>query len=174
MKKMFVLVAALMISVMVCGGAMAADLKIGIVDLYKALNESESGKKAKTELESFAKSKQSGLEDKARTIERLRGELEKQGSVLSKDARKSKEEELERVTRDAQRLAADAQTEFRKKENELTGGVLKDIRVVINDIAKEEKYTLILERADGLVLFADNAIDLTDKVIKKFNASGKK
>lgn len=171
MKKIMIVLAACLMTALVFGTASAAEVKIGVVDLYKALNESEPGKKAKTELESFVRTKQSSLEDKGKAIERLRGELEKQGSVLSKDARKAKEEELERVTRDAQRLMSDSQAELRKKENELTGGVLKEIRVVIDEIAKAENYTLVLEKADGLVLYRSATIDFTDKVIKKYNAS---
>ncbi len=171
MKKLMVVLAACLMAALVFGNASAADVKIGVVDLLKALTESDKGKKAKDELESFARSKQSVLEEKGRTIERLRGELEKQGSVLSKDARKVKEDELERVTRDAQRLMTDSQAEFRKKENELTGAVLRDIRVVIDEIAKAEGYTIVLEKADGLVLYRSASLDFTDKVIQKYNAS---
>lgn len=171
MKNIMMVLASCLMAVMLFGTASASEVKIGVVDLRKALVESETGKKAKAELESFVRAKQSGLEEKGRTIERLRGELEKQGSVLSKDARKAKEEELERVTRDAQRLMSDAQAELSKKENELTGAVLKDLRAVIDEIAKTEKYTIVLEKADGLVLYRSAAIDFTDKVIQKYNAS---
>jgi len=159
---------------------LAADaaLKIGLVDLYKAVNESEQGKKAKSELESLIKSKQNSLEDKGKAIERIKGELEKKSGVLSADAKKSKEDEFERLTREYQRTAADSQNEVRKKEGELTGRIVKDIRDIITAIAQEEQYTLIIEKAEGLVLFSDKGLDITDKVIQRINSgkhsSGKK
>ena len=52
----------------------AADMKVGIVDLMKALNESDSGKKAKTDLEVLIKSKQSVLDEKGKEIEKLKAE----------------------------------------------------------------------------------------------------
>ncbi|MEW6738313.1 MAG: OmpH family outer membrane protein [Nitrospirota bacterium] len=154
----------------------AETLKIGIVDLLKALNESESGKRAKTDLESLIKSKQASIEEKGKNIEKLRTEFEKQAAIISPEAKKAKEEELERLIRDYQRIVADSQAEVKKKEGELTGEILKDLREMINKIAQEEGYTLILEHAEGLVLYANKSLDLTDKVIKRYNESkaGKK
>jgi outer membrane protein len=154
----------------------AETLKVGIVDLLKALNESEAGKRAKTDLESLIKSKQTSIEEKGKNIEKLRTDLEKQAAIISPEAKKAKEEELERLIRDYQRIVADSQAEVKKKEGELTGEILKDLRETINKIAQEEGYTLILEHAEGLVLYANKSLDITDKVIKRYNESkaGKK
>jgi len=150
----------------------AADsAKIGFVDLVKALNESESGKKAKTDLEFLIKSKQVTIDEKGKTIEKGKNDLEKQASVLSQEARKSKEEELERQIREYQRLVSDSQSEVKKKESELTGDILKEIRTIIQKIGQDEAYTLILENAEGQILYAIKEIDLTDLVIRKHNES---
>ncbi len=150
----------------------AADtLKLGFVDLVRALNESESGKKAKADLEFLIKSKQVTIDEKGKAIEKGKNDLEKQASVLSQDARKSKEEELERLIREYQRLVSDSQGEVKKKEGELTGDILKDIRAIIQKIGQDEAYTLILENAEGQILYSKKEIDLTDVVIKKHNES---
>ena len=65
--------------------------KIGIVDLSRAVNESEQGKKAKGELEVVVKKKQEALDEKGKALEKLKAEIEKQGSVMSAEARKNKE-----------------------------------------------------------------------------------
>lgn len=147
----------------------AQELKIGYVDLRLALNESEAGKKAKTELESMIKIKQAAIDEKGKAIDKLKGDLEKQASVLSEEARKSKEEEIERHIREYQRLVQDSQTEVKKKETELTGAILKELREIIDKIGKEENYTLILENVEGLILYSKKDIDLTEKVIKVYN-----
>jgi len=150
--------------------ASAADMqKIGYVDLRVALNESETGKKAKGELEAIVKSKQSSIEEKGKSIEKLKGELEKQGSVLSAEARKAKEEEIERQTRDWQRLLQDSQNEIKKKEEKLTGTILRELRGIIVRIGEEEGYSLILENYEGLILFASKDMDITAKVVKRYN-----
>lgn len=143
--------------------------KIGIIDLAKALNESEAGKKAKADLESLIKSKQSIIEEKAKKVESLKGELEKQAALISAEAKKAKEEELERALRDYQRTVSDSQAEVQKKEGELTNEILKDLRNIINSFASEEGYSLVLEKAEGIVLYSSNSLDITEKVIKKYN-----
>lgn len=145
--------------------------KIAIVDLLKALNESETGKEAKTKLESLIKSKQVVIEEKGKNIEKIKSDAEKQASILSADARKAKEEELERLIRDYQRMVTDSQAEVKKREGELTAEILRDLREIIRKIGQEEGYTLILEDAEGLLLYSDKALHITDKVIKQYNES---
>ncbi|MEW6416909.1 MAG: OmpH family outer membrane protein [Nitrospirota bacterium] len=148
----------------------AADIiKFGSMDLQKALNESEAGKKAKSDLETLIKSKESIINEKSKVVEKLRGELEKQSSVLSAEARKSKEDELEKLLREYQRAVQDSQAEIKKKEGELTETIIKELREIVEKIGEEEGYTLIVEK--GLVLYSNKGIDLTDTVIKKYNES---
>lgn len=172
MKK--TLVKALLVAivfVLFTGSSLYADTKVGIVDLMKVLNESNSGKKAKADLETLIKSKQSVLDGKGKEIEKLKADLEKQSSVLSAEAKKSKEEDLEKLMREYQRLVTDSQSEVKKRESELTGDILKEIRVIVDKMGEEGGYTVILENADGLVLYSKKDINLTDVVIKKYNES---
>ncbi len=159
--------------VLFAGSGLRAEMKVGIVDLMKVLNESDSGKKAKSDLEALIKSKQSVLDEKGKEIEKLKADLEKQSSVLSADAKKSKEENLEKLMREYQRLVADSQNEVKKRERELTGDILKEIRVIVDKMGEESGYTIILENADGLGLYSKKDINLTDAVIKKYNESSK-
>ena len=162
--------AVLIPALFTAGRASGADVvKIGYVDLRVALNESEAGKKAKIELESLIKTKQSSIEDKGKTIEKLKADFEKQASVLSADARKGKEEEIERLMRDYQRLVQDSQNDVKKKEGEVTGSILKELRDVVEKIGQEEGYSLILENVEGIILFSRKDLDITERVIKNYN-----
>jgi len=145
----------------------AETVKFGAVDVQKVLNESESGKKAKSDLESLIKSKQTFIDEKGKAIEKLKNDIEKQASVLSADARKNKEEELEKIVREYQRLVQDSQADVKKKEAELTETILKEIQDLIQKIGEEEGYVMIFER--GMVIYSNKGIDLTDTVLKKFN-----
>jgi outer membrane protein len=175
MMKKFLAVTILglfMLSAGMISTTFAADaVKIGIVDLLRALNESEAGKKAKTELESLIMSKQASIDEKGKRVETLRADLEKQAAVLSADARKARAEEIGRLEKNLQRLIADSQAEIQKKQMELENEILKDLRDVINAIAQAGGYSMVIERADGLVLYVDKSIDITDAVIKRYNES---
>ena len=167
MKKVLWL---LVICVLLAGQtAYAENLKIGFVDLVKALNESDAGKKAKADLEFVIKSKQSLLDEKGKAIEKLKADMEKQASVLSSEAKKSKEEELERIIREYQRLVTDSQNEVKKNESDATNEIVKDLREQIQKLGQKEGYTFILENADGLILYSKKEMDLTETIIKRYN-----
>ncbi len=152
-----------------CSTALADELKIGYVDLQRALNESEGGKKAKSDLEAIIKAKQKDIDKRAKEVEKLKADIDKQSALLSEEARKKKQDELDRKLREYKRFLQDAQEEVKKKEFELTNAILKDLVRIVREIGKEEKYTIILEKAEGLILYADKAVDITDKVIERYN-----
>jgi outer membrane protein len=147
----------------------AADtVKFGSIDVQKVLNESDAGKKAKSDLESLIKTRQSSIDEKGKAIEKLRADIEKQASVLSADARKNKEDELEKLLREYQRIVQDSQTEIKKKEGEFTETILREVRELIEKIGEEEVYTLIIEK--GMILYSNKGIDITDSVLKKYDS----
>lgn len=150
----------------------AEQLKIAVVDIQKVLNESEAGKKAKKDLESLIISKQNIIDEKGKAVEKFKSDLEKQVSVLSADARKNKEDELERMIREYQRLVQDSQTEVKKKENDLTDAILKDIKEIVEKTGESEGYSIILEK--GMLIYSSNSLDITDSIIKKFDESKSK
>jgi outer membrane protein len=165
MKKLFLF---LCICFILPAYAHAAEVsKIGVIDLQKVLNECESGKKAKTDLEALIKSKESVIDEKGKEIEKLKSEIQKQSSALSADAKKSKEDELEKFMRDYQRTVQDSQAEVKKKEGELTESIIKEVHKIVDRIGKEEGYTMIIEKS--LVLYTSQDLDITDRVIKEYN-----
>ena len=152
------------------GSLLAAEtIKFGSVDIQKVLNESEAGKKAKSDLETLIKSKQAVIDEKGKVLEKIKSDLEKQSAVLSADARKNKEDELEKLAREYQRFVQDSQAEVKKKEGELTDEILKEIREIIDKTGEEEGYTLIIER--GSILYAYKGTDISDTILKKYGES---
>jgi outer membrane protein len=154
--------------------------KIGYVDILKALNESDKGKKAKQDLENIIKKKQSTIDDKGQEIKRLTDELSKQSSILSEGSRKDKGRELERLRRDYQRMVKDSQDEVKTREMEFTQNILGELREIVKKIGKDESFTLIitdpfvnLDDRKGLLLYVDKQIDLTEEVISRYNKGSK-
>jgi outer membrane protein len=174
MKKTAILLVLVMLLAAQQVYAAADGVKIGVVDLIKALNESESGKKAKADLEALIKTKQVSIDEKGKEIEKLKTDFEKQSSVLSAEARKTKEDELERLIREYQRIVTDSQSDVKKKETEYTSEILKDLRSIIEKIGQEGGYTMIIENAEGIILYSKTDQNLTQTVIKKYNESKSK
>ena len=107
------------------------------------------------------------IDEKGKEIEKLKSEIQKQSSALSSEAKKSKDDELEKMMRDYQRMVQDSQAEVKKKEGELTESIIKGVHGLVNRIGKEEGYTLIIEKS--LILYTDQDLDITDRIIKEYN-----
>ena len=151
-------------------------LKIGYVDLQRALNESESGRKAKEDFKVQVDKLQAQLKRQKDEIDSLKDQLEKKSVVMKEEERANLEDEYRRKLRDFERNYKDSQADLQKKDNELTGAIIKDLQEIIRDYGEREGYTLILEATSSAVLYGTKSADLTDDVMKLYNSTrpGKK
>ncbi|MGE0683346.1 MAG: OmpH family outer membrane protein [Candidatus Binatia bacterium] len=154
--------------------AQAEDMKVGYVDLQKALNESEAGKKAKEVFKAEVDRMEQSLERRKKEVEKLKDELEKKGLLLKEEERDSLERDYRQKLRDFERQYKDSQQELQIKDRDLTGRILEELRQVIQGMGEQGNYTLILEGNNTVVLYGSKAIDLTETVIKTYNARGTK
>ena len=143
--------------------------RIGYIDLARVLARSSAGVAAREQLEREKAAMQKEMDGKRVELDKLRDELEKKGSLMATDARRDREEAMERKRRDATRLADDFQRELGRKEQVLAQKVMQDISGVIERVGKQKGYYLVLERARAGVLFSAPEADLTDDVIKAYD-----
>ncbi len=160
------------LSLSVFGFQALAQSKVGYVDLQKAIQETSTGKKAKADLQKDFDKRQKELEKKQADLKKMGEDLEKKGMVLSDDVRARKQGEFQQEIMKYREEFEKNRMEMQKKESELTVPIVKKLRDVIEDIAKEGKYTMIIERGlpnvQQVVLWADKDSDLTDAVIKAY------
>lgn len=147
--------------------ATAADMKIGLVDMQKAIQSTTAGKKAKTELEAEFEKRKKDLQKKEADLKKMSEDLEKKKSVMSEEVLGRKQVELQEEMMKYREILNKNQNEIQKKERDLTQPILEKMRTTISQVAKEGGYTYVMENSP-MVLFADGAHDLTDKVIKAF------
>ncbi len=166
----------LAVSMLLCASiAFSAEktVKIGYMDLQKALNDSDAGKDAKNAFNKRVEELQKVLDEKQTEIKKMQDDLEKQKGFLTSEARGEKEKTYQQKIKDVQRFAKDSQEELQQRDAELTKKILIDLREVIKKIGNDEGYTIILERGESSVLYAAEGVDVTDKVIKAYNKGRK-
>ena len=144
-------------------------VKIGFVDLDRALNESRAGRSALEKLQANVKETESSLLKEKQELERLRSDIDKKGLLLREEERRNLEMEFQRRVRNYQRGMRDSQEELNQRKNELMADILKGLEKVVTEIGKKEKFTLILERSQ--VLYTDQGVDITDTVLKRYDSS---
>ncbi len=167
MSKAILVLCFLLISIPAWG---QEKVKIGFVDIQKAITESQAGKRAKERFQAQVKKVESDLMKEKQEVERMKSDFDKKGALLKEEEKVNLEKELQRKALGYQRSMQDSQEELRQKENEMTGAILQDLQKIVVEIGKKEKFTLILERSQ--VLYSDQGVDITPKVIELYNGRG--
>ena len=168
MKKIIVAAsAALVLVAMFCGVSSAAEIKLGYINLRKVQADSKAGKEALKTLENLVKDKQTQIEQRKNELQKMQEELDKQSAVISADERRRRQDKIQRAYKDYQRFGSDSEDELSKKKEEMAGRMFDEVAAVIEKYGKEEGYTLILDRS--VVLYAPEAVDITDKIIKAYD-----
>lgn len=155
------------------GSVLAADLKIAYVDIQKAVNESNAGKEAKKTITKDVEKFQRLVADKQKELQALKESLDKQVLMLTPDARANKEKEYQNKLREFQRWGEDTQNEVNQKRIEMERNISAALLKVIQKIGADEGYTVILEKNENIVLYVSKSIDITDRVIKAYDAQKK-
>ncbi len=144
--------------------------KVGVVDMQRAIQATDAGKKAKKELEGEFEKRKKDLQKKETDLKKMGEDLEKKRSVLSEEVLGKKQAEMQEEMMKYRESLNKNQMEIQKKEQDLTKPILEKMRKVIAETAKAGSYTLVLENSAG-VLYAEQTSDLTDQVIKAFEKS---
>lgn len=171
MKKLFVVSVALLLSLLVLP-VFAAESKLGTVDMQKILMLSDAGKGAKEELALRAAKYEAEKNVKEEDLKKLKGELEKQSVLLSESARGAKEKDYQQKLKEYQRFLKDAQDDLQAKNDEYTNKIVDEIVKIVQDFGKKNGFTFIFVKNESMI-FMDDKIDLTDELLKQFNAAHK-
>ena len=154
----------------IAGMARAAEMRIAVVDLQRALNECDAGKKAKDSVKGKFEKAQNDLRKEREDLDKSRDEFEKKALTLKEDERRNRERELENRALDFKRKYEDLQRDLKRTDNELTSGIVEQLYGIVNDYGRQQGYTLVLEASSGL-LYADKALDITDAIVKIHNST---
>ena len=143
------------------------DLKVGYVNVVKVIEQAPQGDAALKKLESEFGPKDRQLRGTRDNIKSLEEELAKNELVLKESERREKELQLRDLQRKLKRQTQEFREDYSIRRNEELRELEKIVHKVIVEIAKNEKYSLIIHQG---VVYADNQIDITEKVLKKLAA----
>ncbi len=153
--------------------ARAADeFKIAVMDMQKALQSVDAGKKAKAQLEKEVEAKKKSFDSEKAAITKMGEEFKKQSLVMSDEARAKKQGELQERIAKLQQKGMETEQELRMKEQQLTQPIINKLRGIVTEQSKKKGYAMVLEKNENVVLFSQERDDLTQDVITAFNKSG--
>lgn len=143
-------------------------LRIGFVDVQRAISLSQAGKQAEKRFQSDVKRVEQELTKEKEQLEQLKADLGKKSILLNEEQKRNLEMEFQKRYRDYQRNVQDSQEELRLKRDEAMGQILKGIEGAVAEVGKKENFTLILTR--NQLLYVDQGVDITEKVIALYDS----
>ncbi|VAW38047.1 hypothetical protein MNBD_DELTA02-393 [hydrothermal vent metagenome] len=149
--------------------AIAANMKIGYANLQRALNESESGKRAKVALKAEAAKYQKEITAKEDKLKKQKAEIDKKIAVWNKETKETKVKDFQAGIKDLQQTTQKYDTTLKKNKAKNESTIINELRDIVKSIAKKKGYTFVLESSAGGILYAPENNNITDDLIKQYN-----
>jgi outer membrane protein len=151
------------------GRTAAAQMKVAVVDMQRAVMQTEDGLRAQATLKKLFDSRQQELNKRQVELQKQKDDIDKQSKVLSQTALQKRLEDWQKQMVELQTTYVEYNKELEKKQKELTDPIFERIIGAIKRIAGTDGYDLIVDRAT--VAFSRGDLDLTDRVIQIANGS---
>jgi Skp family chaperone for outer membrane proteins len=158
-------VLSVVMSVGVCGAANI--VKIGVLDLQKALNATSEGLAAKERLRKKHEDKQKQIDAKKDELGFLEERIK--SPVLTEEAKNELEREYMRKRTELIEFVQDAKEEEDRENQKLSAQILEGLVKIAREVAEKEKYTIILEKTGAGVIHFEPDMDLTEEIVKIYN-----
>ena len=136
--------------------------KIGFVNTERLLREAPLSVKAQKNLEKEFSPREQELQKMAKQARDLQAQLDKDGVTMSETERRNKERELANLNREFQKQSREFREDLNLRRNQELGVIQEKARKAILEIAKTDKFDLIVEQA----VYFNPKIDITDRVMK--------
>jgi outer membrane protein len=150
-------------------GASGQELRVAYVDLQRALGEIEDGQELRQRLERELQRRQEQFNEKQQEVQQFQEEMESGFEMLNPEAQREKLEEYQTKLSELQQLYQQYQQELSRQEMEGTSQIFDRMVEIIKTISEERGYTLVLEKTQSSLLYADTSMDFTEEVIERYD-----
>ena len=146
-------------------------LKIGYVNFVKVIEQAPQAKTSLKKLEAEFSPRDKTIVDLQNKIKQSESKLEKEVLVLKSDERRTIERKLLKMKRDLRRLSQEFREDYNLRRNEELASLQKLVTRVIEDIARKDKYDLIVHEG---TLYASKRVDITRIVLERLGSKTKR
>ncbi|HLT74648.1 MAG TPA: OmpH family outer membrane protein [Ohtaekwangia sp.] len=156
--------------------AQTTSTKVGYADVDYIFSQMPEAKQIDTELKSLQTQLKNQIEAKAAEFQKKYQDYTQNINNMLEAVRLNTERELQQLQQNLQKLQEDAQVTIQNKNNQLMQPVYDKMGKAITDTAKENGFNMVLSQQIGgldVVLYADEASDISDLVLKKMGITPK-
>lgn len=146
-------------------------IKIGVINVERLVQESALGKEAFARVKKLNDVKKDEGDKLSKELRDMEQKLADQGSAMADDKREALQKSYQEKAISFKRFQDDANRELEASQKKELGELERRVFPVINQVGKEKGYTIIFNKFQSGLVYADDAVDVTDDVLKVFNTS---
>ncbi|MEJ5299759.1 MAG: OmpH family outer membrane protein [Thermodesulforhabdaceae bacterium] len=145
-----------------------AEQKIAFFDLDKVLSTSQWGKSVQEKLKKEESQIRSQLQTKQEELSRMREEIQSKGK-MTEDSKKQKMKEFEEKRQEGEKFLLESNKKLQDLSEQLMKPLIDKIMEIVKDVAKKEKYDIVIEARRGGLVYGDDKYDITQKIIQELD-----
>ncbi|MGZ5443372.1 MAG: OmpH family outer membrane protein [Thermoanaerobaculia bacterium] len=169
MKKFLVTVAVAALAAPMF--AQTTPARFAVIDVQKVLTQSTAGKAAYEKLKKMQDDRMARAKGMDDELKKLDADISTKRLSLSEDKLVEMQKQLADKRISMQRYAQDAEREIGEARDRELMALEAKIKPVIDGIGKEMGLAAIFNKFESGLVYASDAIDITDTVIQRFNAT---
>lgn len=150
-------------------GAQDEGTKVGIVDLSQAINSTEEGKAAREELNRKQRDAQQQVQPLVDQHKAIEEEIKSKRYVLSDEALFTKQADLLELRNKIESKLKELEGQLKIDQGRLEAPLVAKLREIVQEIGKEQGFTIIMDRQTPGLVYTREALDITDSVTARFN-----
>src|SRR5580692_9734638 len=166
----FVALASFLLAPLFFSSAARADMRVAVVDVQRAVMQTEDGLRAQANLKKLFDSRQQELNRKQTDMQKEKDEIEKQAKVLSKEALAKRADDWQKKMMELQQVFMEYNKELEKKQKEITDPIFERVMGIVKRLATTENFDLVIDK--NTVAYVRTDLDLTDRCIQIYNSGG--
>lgn len=148
--------------------ALADGLRIGVIDMRTIMSSSPQAKAVGDKLKAEFKTREDQMIAAEKSLKEKSEKLQRNSAVMSEAEKSKLEKEVVMAQRDIQRMQAEYREDATLRQQEEMKKLIDKINVVVQDVAKKEKFDLIIHAEAAP--YSTSQINITDKVVKAISA----
>jgi len=151
------------------GTLFAADLKIGFIDSERIFAEYAGTQEAQRAFNREVQELTKTAREKKTEIDEMQRKLDSQGPMLSEAKRDEQNQVLQKKIADYDAFVQKnwgPQGSVSKLNEQYLKPIVDRVHKIVTAFGTDEGYSLILDAADGNIIFGDKSLDLTDRVLQ--------
>ncbi|MFZ9870956.1 MAG: OmpH family outer membrane protein [Candidatus Kapaibacteriota bacterium] len=153
--------------------AEAQSFKAGFVNSETIIKELPDAQKASADIEEMGLKIRDTLQMMQKEFETRIADYQKQEALMSAEAKKKEEESLNALRMRFLQYQETKTAEVQQMRESFLRPIREKVQKAIADVAKEEKLTMVLDKAVGVVLYSEDSADITFKVLDRMKRGSK-